>query len=265
MPLPIEVISFFLIGAFTGLASGLFGVGGGIIVVPCLAFMFSYLSQIPTTQIMHMAIGTSLSVMIITAIAATYSRHKCGDVKWRLVLGFTPGIVLGVIGGGLLANVLPTRGLEIIFGIILVLVAIKMVFFSKVVTVEKQLPKFIWVVFSLLVGIAAGLLGIGGAVLIIPFLAYCGVLMNNASGTSSAITLPIAIVGAITFMLTGSFHGIPVPNSTGFIYWPATIGVAIGSAAFAPLGVAIAVRMNTRVLKKAFAVVMLFVAVKLLA
>lgn len=256
---------FLSVGILTGIWSGLLGVGGGIIVVPCLTFIFAAMPNIPRSQVVHMAAGTSLCVMIITALSAVRSRQKKGHIRWGLTLRLVPGILIGVIFGALLASRLPTGWLEIILAVVMILVAIRMFFFSKNVSAQKHPPLLVWALFSLLVGFKSGLLGLGGGVLIVPFLTYCGEDMYHASGTSSSCTLPVGIVGTISFIVAGLLTGVHVPNSTGYIYWPAFLGVAVGTALFAPLGVSWGTKLNTSVLKKIFAVVLVVAAAKLLS
>ncbi len=259
----LTLILFAVIGAFAGLSAGLLGIGGGIIVVPGLAFIFGSF-HFPNSIIMHMAAGTSLAAMIFTASASVYSHHKRGAVLWPLFYKMLPGILVGVIAGAILADILSSHILEIIFGIFLIIIAVRMFLLAKPKP-TRGLPGPIWLsVISFVVGFKSGLMGIGGGALIVPILTYCNVPMRQASGTSAICGLPIAIVGTIAFLFTGlDAHNLP-QWSTGYIYWPAALAVAIFSVIFVYVGGKLALRLPVNTLKRIFAVILAVMAIKLL-
>ena len=252
-----------LLGVFAGLLAGLFGIGGGIIVVPCLAAIFSYYKVFPYDLIMHITIGTSLAIMIITISSSLYAHHKHNYVLWKLFLRLLPGIAIGVIIGTACAKYLSTNILEILLGIFLLLISIRMLLFTKIKSSSK-LPKQPWLsLISTIIGTISGLLGIGGGVMLIPFLTHCNIPTRQIPGTTSACTLVVAIIGTIGFILTG-WKITTIPYSTGYIYWPAVLSVAIGSMLFVPVGVKLAAHLNIIILKRIFAIFLLLASINLL-
>ena len=181
------------IGIFAGLASGLLGIGGGLIVVPALAFVFT-LASVPPFEIMHLAAGTSLAVMIVTAISGMIAHHRLKNILWPIFFRLLPSILIGVIVGAIFAGSLNTRWLEIIFGVFLLFISITMFSLAQP-KLTRCLPR--WPLLSLMgfvIGGNSGLLGVGGGAVTIPLLTYCNVSMRNISGISIACALPISIV-----------------------------------------------------------------------
>lgn len=260
-------IFFSLSGALAGFLSGLLGIGGGVIVVPILAWIFVAFSSVPHSATMHVAAGTSLAAMIITSLAASFSHHQRGNVDWLTWRKLLPSTIVGVVFGVLLASTLETRALSIIFACVLILIALQIFFFSK--QKENELIEhphwFIFNLAGLLVGACSGLLGIGGGALLIPFLLHYHFPMNKTAGTSAACIVPLSILGTLMFMITGQFHeAAPIPYSTGFIYWPAFIGVAIGSVLFVHLGTWVGARANKKLLKRIFSCLLVLIALQLI-
>ncbi len=252
-----------LIGSIAGLFAGLLGIGGGSVVVPGLAFVFKESGFAPDA-VMHMAAGTSLAVMVFTACSSVRAHHVRGNIDWAVVFRFLPGILIGVVLGAILASFLSTRILELIFGVFLIFIAVR-IFLLNTPKSTRYLPNFLALFFiSLLIGGKSGLLGIGGGALTIPFLIYCNFSIRRASGTTAACTLPIAIIGVISFIVVGYRANLHIPYSTGYIYWPAVLGIAVVSVIFAPIGAAIAGRTNTDLLKRIFAVFIFIVGLRLL-
>lgn len=253
-----------LAGAFAGLMSGIMGIGGGIIVVPALLFIFQHHSAFPPEYTMHFAAGTSLAVMLFTSQSSVRAHFKRSDILWDVYNRLWPGIVLGSITGALLADQMPTHWLQILFGLFLLLVAIKML--SDIhVTRPHQFPRP-WInrLISFLIGCKSGLLGVGGGTVIIPYLSYCGVEMKKIAPVSALCTMTVAVLGTITFIITGSNEaGLPA-YTTGYVYWPAVLFVAIPSSFFAPIGANLTYTMPVKQLKYAFIVILFMTALDLL-
>lgn len=256
------ILLYPLIGLLAGLLSGMLGIGGGIVVVPGLAFVFAHFAAMHGFS-MHMAEGTSLAIMIVTAISSICAYHKRDNVLWPVFFRLLPGILIGVIFGAVFASYLPTRILEIIFGLFVLLMAFRMLllFNSKP---TRKLPSWPWLsLVAFVIGGKSGLLGIGGGAITIPFLTYCNVPMRKASGTSIACTLPMAIVGAISFAVMG-FHVVTVPYSIGYIYLPAFFGTAIMSLLFAPIGAMLSSKVNVELIKRIFGILLLLTSIKMI-
>jgi len=261
MPL-FDLTGFLLTGVLSGLLAGLFGVGGGVIMVPALMFLFGHLG-IGGDWVPHLAVGTSLATIVGTGAASALAHHRRGGVRWDLVAGLAPGIVLGAWAGAAIAGVMPELWLKRLFAAFLLYVSLRMLIPSRSAT-QRPLPSKagLWVVGGG-TGVLSALVGIGGGTITVPFLARCGVAMRQAVGTSAACGLPIAVAGAIGFLVVGwGRDGLPA-FSTGFIYWPAVLIMLVASMPAAPVGVRLAHRLPVELLKRAFGCFLLLVAVRL--
>lgn len=252
------------IGIFAGLMAGILGIGGGIIVVPGLAFLFQINHTIPVSNIMHVATGTSLAVIICTAQASLRAHHAMGEVLWPVFYRLLPGVIVGAISGALLASHVPTYWLKIIFAVFLLCVACKM-FFDKSVERVEQEPK-LWLdrLVSFLIGLKSCLLGVGGGLLTIPYLTYCGISIRKIPAISNLCSITVASVGTVVFIMTGWHAMSSVPYSTGYIYWPAVFWIAIPSSLTAPWGAKLNYILPVKQLKYVFIVILLLTAIKML-
>lgn len=253
-----------LTGAFAGLMSGILGIGGGMIVVPALAFLFKHNAIIPADSIMHLATGTSLTIMIFTALSTVYSRSKKEPAEWAVYRSMMAGIIIGTIAGVTIAHYLPTNVLAYVFAVFMLLIALKMLL-DVHATHDHQFPSS-WIhrLVATLIGCKSGLLGVGGGVLIIPYLTYCGVETRKIATISAMCTLTVALIGSIAVSISGYHSPSLPPLSTGFIYWPAVIWVAIPSMLFAPAGATLAYKLPIQQLKYAFVAILFITAIDML-
>ncbi|TAL59076.1 MAG: sulfite exporter TauE/SafE family protein [Legionella sp.] len=252
------------IGAFAGLMSGILGIGGGVVVVPGLVFLFQHSHIIPEDAIMHVAAGTSLAVMIITSQSSLRAHLKLGEVLWPVFKKLWLGIALGTIAGALLATLLSTYWLKIIFACFLFLIALKMLTDMHVAHPERFPPNWVNRLVSFLIGLKSGLLGVGGGVLIIPYLTYCGIEVRKIAPVSNLCTFTVAVVGTIAFTLTGFQEMRSVPFALGYVYWPAVLWVAIPSSLIAPWGAKLNYKLPIKQLKYGFIVILILTATKML-
>jgi uncharacterized membrane protein YfcA len=260
----IHVILYVFIGFFAGLMAGILGVGGGLIVIPGLIFLFQLTQIIPQNITMHVAVGTSLAIMIFTSLASLRAHIKVGEILWPVFNKLWPGIVLGTLAGAVIAEFIPTRWLEIIFALFLLFVAIKMLTDLHVTHIEQFPGTWVNRLISGLVGLLAGLLGVGGGILIIPYLTYCGVAIRKIAAVSNCCTLIVGLVGSCVFMVTGWHEMASVAYSTGYVYWPAVLCVAIPSCIIAPLGVKLNYLLPMKQLKYGFILLLFLTAITLL-
>ncbi len=237
-----------------------------MLIVPGLFYLFD-LIQLPQDSLMHMAAGSSMCIMIFTAASSTWAHHRQEHIQWSIVRKIMAGIAVGVISGNLLANRMPTQILELIFGIFLLVVSTK-IFFEKKSEEEEQTVGTPGIVATsavgMVIGFKSGILGIGGGALSVPFLLYCGLPMKKASGTSASFTLPIAIVGTLSFLLL-SGNQTAIPWSTGYVYWPAVLLVAPFTMLGAPLGAKFAGIIASENLRAIFAGLLLFISLRMLS
>lgn len=251
------------LGAFVGFMAGLLGIGGGLIIVPSLLYLLPSVG-IDSAQLPHIAIATSLAAIILTSISSTRAHHKRGNVPWPLFKSMLPGIVLGALTAGFIAERIPADTLKQGFAIFVVLMAIQMAYPFKA-KLGRELPNAgILFVVAVIVAIIAGLMGIGGGVLLVPFLTFFGLQMRFAVGFSAATGLLISLSGSLGYIIAG-LDAPQLPYGTlGYIYLPALFGLVISSMLVAPLGVKAASTWPTSILKKIFALLLLCVGLKLI-
>jgi len=256
-------VAYLILGAIAGFVAGLFGVGGGLLLVPVLLFLFDA-QHFPPDQLMHLALGTSMAIILFTSLSSMRKHHQHGAVNWQVVLRITPGILLGTVIGTLAASSISTRGLGIFFTVFVYFAASQILLDARPHP-SRQLPgAFGMTLAGVFTGCVSTLVSIGGGTITTPFLLWCNVTLRNAIGTSSAIGFPIAVGGFIGYVFIGmGVESLP-DYSFGFVYLPAMLWVAIASIVSAPFGAKATHRMKTVVLRKMFALLLLALATKLL-
>ncbi|WP_180012866.1 sulfite exporter TauE/SafE family protein [Acinetobacter sp. YH16031] len=249
-----ELIIYLLIGAIAGFAAGLFGVGGGLIIVPILYIVFTQLQYDPSV-IMHMAVGTSLATIIVTSISSVMAHHQRGAVLWDVVRNLAPGLVIGSFLGAGIADYLSGQGLQLLIGFFAVWIAFRMFRGAHYqVDPNQKLPSAaLQLVAGGGIGVASAIFGIGGGSLTVPFLNRCGVVIQKAVATSAACGLPIAVAGALGFIWFGQKAEVEVPNTMGYIHIYAFIGISVMSFITAKFGAKVAHLLSPVLLKKCFA------------
>lgn len=260
----LEIFLFCLLfGGLAGLAAGLFGIGGGIILVPFFLWLFSA-RGFPQDAVMHIAVATSLATIIITSIASVFAHHRLGSVLWDVVYKLAPGVFIGAVSGAAVADKLPTETLRLIFASYLLMVSMEMAVQWRPKTTQKKVSSPTLRISGIVIGALSSILGIGGGTLTVPLLSKYNFPMRNAVAISSACGLPIAISGSISFALLGlGKTGLP-EGSIGYVDWPAFLGIVLTSILFAPMGAKLAHKLPTRSLKRFFALLLFLVAVKML-
>jgi uncharacterized membrane protein YfcA len=254
---------YLVVGALAGVMAGLFGIGGGVIVIPALTAIFVHLA-FPDKYIMQMAVGTSLAIMITTSMSALYAHHKKKSVRWGMFRLMLPGLLIGAIIGVIVTNVVPSYFLQALFALFLFTMGIQLGFNHESKQNERVIDVFSVRIVSVCIGALSSLLGVGGGTLLVPFLLRCKMEMPEASGTSVACGLSIGIMATASFMTVGLFTPLPIPWSTGFIYWPAFLGIAFASTLFAPVGAMLAHTLPTRFLKRIFGLFLLLMSCDML-
>ena len=255
-----DYILYLLAGALAGFLSGLFGLGGGVIIVPVLIFMFTA-SNLSVEIITHLAIGTSLATIVVTSISSALTHHQKGAVRWDLIRWIVPGILLGAVLGGLFAVYLSGPMLQLLFGILLVVVAFQLLL-SPTYRVVAAPGNFLLGSAGILIGAISSLFGIGGGTLSTPFLTSVGVSIRQAVGSAAACGLPIALAGGLTYLFAGLDNKALPQGSLGYIFIPAWIGIVVASIPFARLGAIVAHKLNEQILKRLFALVILLLGIR---
>lgn len=254
---------YLVLGALAGLAAGLFGIGGGIVIVPVLTLSFEA-QGVADEVLIHLAIGTSLATIVVTSISAMYAHHRRGAVQWPIFRQMLVGIAIGGLLGAAIADVLPTRALRTVFGIFEIVVAIQ-IGFNLMASSHRRFPGQPWATIdSIVIGAVSSVVGIGGGTMTVPFLVWCNVSLRQAVATSSACGLPISIAGAAGFVLAGWGNGLLPGWSTGYVHWPALAGIAAASLATAPLGARLVHALPVNVLRRALAVILVLLGLRML-
>lgn len=260
----IQTIVIYLgVGALAGVLAGLLGVGGGIVIVPALAWTFQ-LQGVDEGIIMHLAIGTSHATIIVTSLSSIRAHHRRQAVLWPIFRRLTPGVVVGAFLGVAIADALPSETLRLVFGVFLMIVALQMAFGAKPPP-QRELPKSAGMLATGgIIGTVSAIVGIGGGSLTVPFLTWCNTSIRYAVATSSACGLPIAVSSATGFIVAG-FHNPELPAwSAGYVYGPALLGIAIASMSLAPLGARLAHTLPTLTVKRVFAGFLALVSLNML-
>lgn len=240
------------VGAIAGFAAGLFGVGGGLVIVPALMACFAVLAVSPDIA-MQLAVGTSLAAIVVTSLSSVRAHHKMGNIDWASWRGLSPGIALGVVLGVATASRLEAASLKLAFGVFCLVIAAYMGL-AGAPTAKRALPGTAGLLSAGVgVGYFSALFGVGGGSLTVPYLTWCNMRMQAAVATSAACGVPIAIVGAVTNVIVGFGHASLPEYSTGFVYWPALLGLVLLSAPCAKWGARFAQRLSAMHLRRAFA------------
>lgn len=258
-----EFAQFLALGALAGALAGLFGIGGGLVIVPSLVFMLPAIGMVGS-KVMHVAIATSLATIVVTASASVITHHRARAVQWSTVRGLSPGLVAGTLLGTAIADDLSSAVLRLVFAVFLVVVALQTLF-DGVPRAVARLPGAIGMaVTGVAIGVLSALVGIGGGTVITPLLISYNAPLRQAIATSAACGLPIALAGTVGYLISGLNEvGMPA-HSSGYIYWPAFAGIAFTSVLFAPVGARLTHRVPLRLLNRAFALLLIIIAVRLL-
>ena len=257
------ILAFLALGAFTGFFAGLFGIGGGGIMMPVLTVIFLSLGYSEDLSI-HMGLATSMAAIIPTAIASLRAHHAHNAVDWRAVKMLAPGILLGTVSSAYIATNLPAAPLAIFFSIFMAYVALQMVL-NKKPRPARSFPAWgITASVGLVIGAVSAFVAIGGGTLTVPFLIWCSFALPRAIGTSAAVGLPIAVFGTLGYLISG-LNQDQLPEYTwGYIYWPAVVVMALLSTVTAPIGARLTHSLPVASLKKYFALLLMSLSLHML-
>lgn len=258
------VLGLLVTGVFSGLAAGLLGIGGGAIIVPALSTALSLMGY-DSDVVQHVAVGTSLAIIIPTGIMSARAHYQRGALDMRVLKLWAPLIVIGTFIGGLMAGYFSGDVLRIVFAVMAFVIAANIVFaFQTRLMGHLDGSSLTHRISAFVVGYISALMGIGGGSLTVPTLVAFGATMHAAVGTSAAVGVAIAVSGTLGFVIAGwGEAGLP-PFSVGYINLVALVLVAVLAAVFAPMGAAIAHRLNQQTLKYVFAAFLVFVGLNML-
>lgn len=249
-----------LAGSLAGIMAGMLGIGGGMILVPLLVFVFD-LMKVSEALIPHLAIGTSLTTIVVTSLSSAKAHLKRGSFDKELLKHSIMPTTLGAGFGGLLAGSISGMVLVMIFGFMAVVVSVRMMMPSKIHNENHQEPnRFLIGNLTGLTGMISAMVGIGGGAMNVPLLNMMGIKIHQAVGTSASIGFMIALPGAIGFIVSGWEKPNLPEFSFGFIHWLAALCICLMTAIFAPLGATISHKLNAKKLKQVFGIFLMVVA-----
>lgn len=261
----LALLWFMLGGALAGFVAGLLGIGGGLIVVPFLAFILPT-RGIPDVNVMQVAVGTSLAIVVLTSLSSIIAHHRRGGIQWSVFWRMLPGIVIGAFVAAFAASHLPSNGLKVIFGLFALGMGIVMLFKVHTHAANNQaLPGKVRILTdAVVIAGSCNLLGLGGGSLLVPYFNHYQMTLTHAVATAALCGFPIALCGVIGLAWLGNPPALSLPYTMGSIYWPAFWGMSIPSMLTAPWGAYWAHRLNQDQLRQIFAFFLLVVAVQML-
>ena len=219
-----QILFFLLIMAVTaivaGFFAGFFGIGGGIITVPCLFYIFGAVG-IDKSFIMHLAVGTSFAIIVPTAIMSVFTHYKHKAVDFGVVRTYGIFVVIGVIIGTFFVASMHTKSLVLFFSVVMYLLALNLIFLKDKTKIKIKFNLIQRTILGLIVGFVSSLMGIGGAVMNVPILKFVGYTINKAIGSAASIGFLISVFGCIGFLSSGMLLKTNLPLSAGFINIPA--------------------------------------------
>lgn len=245
-------------GAFAGIFAGLLGVGGGIVLVPVLSFLFGFLG-ISDAVTMHMAVATSLTVIIATAVSSAKAHRARDAIDVAIVRRWMPAIGVGALAGALLARSISGDVLRGLFAALALIIGISFIRgqANSASRGSLSIPPTGQMMIASLIGVLSSWLGIGGGSMSVPALQATGLPVHKAVGTSSLLGLAIAVPGAIGFVLAGQGVADRPAGSLGYVYWPAAVALAVTAALLAPVGARLAHGLDQRRLRQVFGIFLL--------
>ena len=240
-----------------GFAAGLFGIGGGLITVPILFYIFGS-AGIESTYLMHLAVGTSFGIIIPTSIVSVLTHHEHKAVDFNFV-------IIGVVLGTILAASLKTKPLILFFTIVVYILAFYLLFLKeKESAINIKMGLFAKIISGIITGFISAPMGIGGAVMNVPILKFFGYPINKAIGSAAAIGFIIALFGTIGFLISGNYLKANLPLSIGFLNIPAFLVFFPITTLMARLGAKASHRINKKKMTKYFGLFLIVIASKFL-
>jgi len=254
-------VEFALTGLFAGFMAGYLGIGGGLVLVPVMSWIFS---RDPATAdiAVQMAVATSLATMLFSSLSSVIAHQRKGAILWSIVMRLLPGLLLGALLGAMIADSVSSDMLGRVFGIFLLTIGIQMLLGGRKQG-DNPLPgAFATAAVGAGIGSISGLFGVGGGSMTVPWLLWHGQQIRNSVATAAACGYPIAVAGTLTFVLLGGDN--QSASTLGYVNLQALAGIAVFSVIGAPLGVAAIHRSKPKVAKRVFAVFLLVGAAKMM-
>lgn len=256
-------LGFLGLGAVAGFLAGLFGIGGGMIIVPSLVYLLPKVG-VPDDLLMSMALGTSFSTIVITTFSAAQHHNKLGNVEWAVAKIFIPVLMVSVFVTGLIVSDLPKNVMSKLFAVMVLYLSLKMIFSLKQKNTEnKPLTTQSMLIGGGIIGMLSSLAGIAGGAFIVPFFNSRGIELKRAIGTSSLCGCLLGLAGTLSFIFSGWNTPELPAYSLGYVYLPALLGIVATSFFTSKLGASVANKLPVPIMKKAFAVLLMLIAINM--
>ena len=253
-----------LIAIPVGFAAGLFGIGGGLITVPFLFYIFGTLG-LDQSYIMHLAVGTSFAIIVPTSIASVMTHYKYKAVDFDIVKNYGIFVVIGVIFGTIFAATLITKTLVLFFTLVIFFLGLYLLFLKeKESNVSIKIKLHFKILLGFIVGFISAPMGVGGAFMNVPILKFFGYSINRAIGSAAAIGFIIAVFGDAGFLISGSYLKVNIPLSIGFLNIPAFLIFVPITTFMARVGARTVHKINKNKISKYFGIFLLIVALNFL-
>jgi len=251
------------LGCLVGFMAGLLGIGGGLLIVPALVYLMTYLLELDLSLIMPMAIATSLSTIILTGLSSAWAHYRLGNLEASLLPKLLTGVILGAMFGAQLAVVIPGEQLKDIFGILMLLLAAQMFLGAKKVSNKNISPGRLLAIGSG-TGTLSALMGIGGGAIMVPALVWFKQDMKKSIGCAAISGAAIAVFATASFIFAGLGRDDLPAASVGYVYLPATLGIIATSVFTTGLGAKMAQRLPVPLLKKIFSAFLILVGLRMI-
>ena len=248
---------------FAGFFAGFFGIGGGIITVPCLFYIFGAIGM-DKSFIMHLAVGTSFAIIIPTAIMSVFTHYKHKAVDFGIIRTYGIFVIIGVIIGSFFAASMQTKSLVLFFSVIIYLLAINLIFLKDKTNIKLKFNFLQRTVLGFIVGFVSSLMGIGGAIMNVPILKFVGYTINKAIGSAASIGFLISIFGCLGFLLSGMAIRTDLPFSVGFINIPAFLIFIPITILMAKVGATTVHKIKRELIAKLFGFFLIIIASRFL-
>ena len=262
-----QILFFLLIMAvtavFAGFFAGFFGIGGGIITVPCLFYIFGAVG-IDKSFIMHLAVGTSFAIIVPTAIMSVFTHYKHQAVDFGVVRTYGIFVVIGVVIGTFFAASMHTKSLVLFFSIVIYLLALNLIFLKDKTRIKLKFSLLQRTILGFIVGFVSSLMGIGGAIMNVPILKFVGYTINKAIGSAASIGFLISVFGCLGFLVSGMLIKTDIPLSTGFINIPAFLVFIPITIIMAKVGATTVHKMRREIIAKLFGFFLIIIASRFL-
>ena len=259
-----EIIIFIFSGIFIGIAAGLFGLGGGLVIVPVVTYCLVYFSNTPFDQAIIIGISTSLASMVITGAMAAYAHSKNNNVDHRIIKRFFPGLILGSIAIGFFIKSFPGDLLKYFFIFYAFAIAYKLFKHQEVLKKNTLPSRLLSNVISFIFSIISGIVGIGGATLFVPFLIKNNIPPKLAIGTSSVLGFFIGLSASIAIYVGYLYSGLNDQLTFGFIYTPAILFLTLPSLIFIKLSAGWLLKLDDLLIKRLFGLLLIIIGIIML-